>query len=313
MKKFLCYDTNDAASGKIEVDNRGVLKPNSTVPSVDDALYKSLVTDGEGNVKWEDRLAYETVGEAKYLDKKTLTFSNAGGNMKASSFTETLAISAGDTVTVTWDGVLYTCIVDDTMRTLAFGNMGIIGAGEDTGEPFLFILDDGAWTVATTDPSASHVVSVSRYGVIVKKIDAKYVDIPDVSALVKMPFNSWTYEKAKEILDSGKLPYMQMSLDWGAFMMFPCQDTTGFTSDVYITFASLVTCAYMESYAHARVAYLKLVKGAGVADIEDVKLYDLPRRDNDGIIVTSSTSGSTKQFKITVDDSGTISATEVTS
>ena len=27
MKKFLCYDTNDAASGKINVDNRGMLKP----------------------------------------------------------------------------------------------------------------------------------------------------------------------------------------------------------------------------------------------------------------------------------------------
>lgn len=26
MKKFLCYDTNDAASGKIGVDSRGMLK-----------------------------------------------------------------------------------------------------------------------------------------------------------------------------------------------------------------------------------------------------------------------------------------------
>ena len=58
MKKFLCYDTNDAASGKIEVDNRGMLKPNSTVPS-GSAPYKQLVTDGTGTAKWEDRLAYE--------------------------------------------------------------------------------------------------------------------------------------------------------------------------------------------------------------------------------------------------------------
>ena len=58
MKKFLCYDTNDAASGKIEVDNRGMLKPNSTVPS-GSTPYQQLVTDGVGNTKWEDRLAYE--------------------------------------------------------------------------------------------------------------------------------------------------------------------------------------------------------------------------------------------------------------
>ena len=51
MKKFLCYDTNDAASGKINVDNRGMLKPNSTVPS-GSAPYQQLVTDGTGNVNW---------------------------------------------------------------------------------------------------------------------------------------------------------------------------------------------------------------------------------------------------------------------
>lgn len=59
MKKFLCYDTNDAASGKINVDSRGMLKPNSTVPSTNSEPYRQLVTDGEGKVKWEDRLAYD--------------------------------------------------------------------------------------------------------------------------------------------------------------------------------------------------------------------------------------------------------------
>lgn len=32
----------------------------------------------------------------------------------------------------------------------------------------------------------------------------------------------------------------------------------------------------------------------------------------DGVVISSSTANSTKKFKITVDDSGTISATEVT-
>ena len=59
MKKFLCYDTNDAASGKVNVDSRGMLKPNSTVPSTNGAPYQQLVTGGDGNTKWEDRLAYE--------------------------------------------------------------------------------------------------------------------------------------------------------------------------------------------------------------------------------------------------------------
>ena len=59
MKKFLCYDTNDAASGKINVDSRGMLKPNSTIPSTNGAVNQQLVTDGKGGVNWEDRLAYD--------------------------------------------------------------------------------------------------------------------------------------------------------------------------------------------------------------------------------------------------------------
>ena len=51
MKKFLCYDTNDAASGKINVDSRGMLKPNSTVPS-GGTPYQQLVTDSTGNANW---------------------------------------------------------------------------------------------------------------------------------------------------------------------------------------------------------------------------------------------------------------------
>ena len=51
MKKFLCYDTNDAASGKINVDSRGVLKPNSTVPS-GGVPYDQLWIDPDGSTMW---------------------------------------------------------------------------------------------------------------------------------------------------------------------------------------------------------------------------------------------------------------------
>ena len=59
MKKFLCYDTNDAASGKINVDSRGMLKPNSTVPS-GSTPYQQLVTDGDGNARWEDKMVVDS-------------------------------------------------------------------------------------------------------------------------------------------------------------------------------------------------------------------------------------------------------------
>lgn len=44
------------------------------------------------------------------------------------------------------------------------------------------------------------------------------------------------------------------------------------------------------------------------------KTDELLKRVDDGeIIIPSSTAGSTKKFKLTVDDIGTVSATEVTS
>lgn len=58
MRKFLCYDTNDAASGKISVSTNGILSPNATVPSTNGTANQYLVTDSNGNTKWEDRLAY---------------------------------------------------------------------------------------------------------------------------------------------------------------------------------------------------------------------------------------------------------------
>ena len=49
MKKFLCYDTNDAASGKINVDSRGMLKPvdselsDTSTNSVQNRVVKSAL------------------------------------------------------------------------------------------------------------------------------------------------------------------------------------------------------------------------------------------------------------------------------
>ena len=64
MKRFLCYDTNDASSGKINVDNRGMLKPvdselsdtstnpvqNQVVKSALDALSEEIATETESKV-----------------------------------------------------------------------------------------------------------------------------------------------------------------------------------------------------------------------------------------------------------------------
>lgn len=68
MRKFLCYDTNDAASGKINVSANGVLKP-------DVVFYVNVNTlvDADGN-----HITYEQAKEAGLncvivLDTSSLT------------------------------------------------------------------------------------------------------------------------------------------------------------------------------------------------------------------------------------------------
>ena len=53
-------------------------------------------------------------------------------------------------------------------------------------------------------------------------------------------------------------------------------------------------------------------KGAAARALNDAKTYMNGQIKSDGIIVASSTSGSTKKFKITVNDEGTLTATVVT-
>lgn len=313
MKKFLCYDTNDATSGKIGVDSRGILKPNSTIPSTNGTAYQQLVTDGDGNVKWEDRLAYVTgTVMTELVSEQTITFSNMDGIMGAmlpSNFTAT----EGDSYSVVFDGVTYECSAKSIDGILCIGNASILYPTEaDTEEPFFIASQGSKWVTVSTDISTEHVISISGIMPNIKKIDAKYVDLSGVSVLSAMPSGEWTYKKAKEILDSGKLPYIQMSADWLTFILLPCQNNTGFTSNDYITFSSLISSELADNYNYFSVAYLKLVKGEESADANDVKIYDLSRSEHgDRVILNSSTSGSSKKFKITVDDSGTISATEV--
>lgn len=164
MKKYLCYDTNDAVSGRVNVDSRGVLRPNATVPSTNGAPFMQLVTDGEGNVNWEGRLAYESNTFVNVLPEQSVTFEriNTTPYSKTQISEEYIASFAdsiqenGDAL-VTFDGAEYRCTIYAGREAIGsgrretiyvLGNWYIFGeaiplfAGEehgefpDTGEPF---------------------------------------------------------------------------------------------------------------------------------------------------------------------------------
>lgn len=97
MKKFLCYDTNDAASGKISVSTNGVLSPNATVPSTNGTANQYLVTDADGNTKWEDKLAYDTTKTEFVGTQYSINLDPTSGTVMSQ---DTIPMELGQTYTV---------------------------------------------------------------------------------------------------------------------------------------------------------------------------------------------------------------------
>ena len=309
MKKFLCYDTNDAASDKINVDNRGVLKPNSTVPSGGEP-YKSLVTDGECNVKWEDRLAYASVTETELMPEQTVAFSVSGESGYMAYAPVNIGLQGGASYKVNFDGVEYNCIcMEDPLPYI--GNASGFGL-EDTGEPFLYFISEEENTQhwVSYDTSNQHTISVSGPVENVKPIDPKY--LPRLNVVISGNdddgySSNYTAEEIRSAYYAGKiitgvyiinenkriLTLKEPSILGGSFDYYPIVFYEMVEADEEINYK--VSGCYM--YKEYRIS------GRGVT------VY----KPTECLVLSSSTKDSTKKFKITVDDSGTISATEVTS
>ena len=166
MKRFLCYDTNDAASGKISVNSNGVLSPNATVPSTNGTAYQQLVTDGEGNAKWEDRLGYKRNADTILWSENDVLFSNynhgiySGGLDWSSDNPKNPGV---DYLIVEFDDAVYKL----ANRGHGYGNEHLVSnSNDDTGEPLFikFFLDPDsgmiAYRIYTNIVGKSHNVKV---------------------------------------------------------------------------------------------------------------------------------------------------------
>ena len=140
------------------------LKPNSTVPSTNGASYQQLVTDGNGNTKWEDRLAYETDPVlTEIVPEQNVSFTLAGGDgIMMAYWPPTFNAVEGSTYIVKFDGADYTCTCirfGEENGPLVLGNLSIIEAGDDTGEPF-FMHYTVNWTIFSSDSASEHTISI---------------------------------------------------------------------------------------------------------------------------------------------------------
>ena len=166
MKKFLCYDTKDVVSGKLNVNSNGVINPNSTVPSTNSAANQYLVTDGDGNVRWQDQLAYETSLWKDFILHESPT-----------QITEFTMPSVGDTVTIKINGV-------ESVETVKSAEVEELGQSYSyIGSVDIISINSGAngWCIAYLDGQPAYVgvsrpdTTVSLFVTEPHKIDEKYI------------------------------------------------------------------------------------------------------------------------------------------
>ena len=295
------------------------------------APYQQLVTDGEGNAKWTDRLAYETDPIIEEVfPEQTVAFSLQGNSYMA-SISQQHDFALGDSYTVKWDGTEYECVCSEFSGMAYIGNLSILTGTDDTGEPF-FIFAQGTLFFNTANTSPEHTVSISMKSVEIKKIPDKFLekDVFVVNAHV-------TYPSSK--IDSADKTYSEiliaarqnkrciLSIDASGstriYEMRPLDDFKGNGKGPVICFRSFdfgssETSASVFSASEYIITPENTwscedftlehpITSAGVQKITGVKTFY-----KDCLVINSSTPGSSKKFKITVDDSGTISATEVT-
>ena len=232
--------------------------------------------------------------ETVVLEETTAEFTEKNG-LYAYELGNPLSLEFGQTYQVSWDGTVYECVGTDINGVTFLGNLSILNAGEDTGEPFIAGTNSqyGLSAICTQDTSASHTISISGSVAEIKKIDEKYLP-KRFAASKEIWFNATNDElnDAAEHYENGGLLYLAGRLVLeitgslsvtGGLCFYTNDGAYVFTSNGEHKSYSSITTYPFNNYIPPMEFYLG-----------------------------SSTANSTKKFKIRVDDSGTITATEVT-
>ena len=289
--------------------------------------------------------------ETVLVEESTVSFDDSGQGFYFAAFQSTFEATVGETYKVYWDGAAYECTCVDFNSGYAIGNLSILGLGSDTGEPFLISFGEEP-IIVTKDTATSHTISISETVVIVVKIDEKYLpntvatksEVEATQEVLDGVFSSvatFTFDKQTSGRDT---------FNFNGFNYYKISDFNPAPEDVisfegtnelgeehseintgnncveygwfFIVVASAGVCSLAISetitgsftapsaglYAQYAEGHQHMTAKTGEFTLRG-STGSLPITD---LLLKSSTAGSTKKFRITVDDSGTLTATEVT-
>ena len=255
--------------------------------------------------------------ETVLVEESTVSFAPDYGVYMGQLFESTFVPTVGETYKVSWDGAAYECTCVNFNKNLAIGNLSISGHGSDTGEPFIIVVGNARdIIIGTTDTSASHTISISSNAESVVKIDQKYLPVASETEPGIISVNS---------ISNAILPRVQneyfvntTSQVFGYGDAAKIEEYSNKNNSRHIFSPKKFLGAVLSCYNNTVNKYITSVL-SGSNSIECWKfsqgsttMEQLWGISKDGVVISSSTAGSTKKFKITVDDSGTLTATEVT-
>ena len=287
--------------------------------------------------------------ETVLLEESTVSFTSPGAGIYHATIQSAFKPTAGETYKVSWDGAAYECVGETISGFTIIGNLSIMGAGADTGEPFVISphADDSGIDIHTKDTSASHTISISESIAEVIQIPDKYISNTFRDVVIARDPRNWSeddWTKYYGLFQRGKLLMINgigssnfegyvLSMFYNASIRvrnISAIDSTGnlYELDVYqdgeedkfywvpiISYGNFYF-QYNKTGSSTSEAYKRLEGADSLtfttknANEDEVKQKVVLEGDKE-LILSSSTSGSTKKFRITVDDSGTLKATEI--
>ena len=118
------------------------------------------------------------------MPEQTMAFAEQYGVMITGS-PVTLDLVEGQFYTVNFDGVRYEVSAKSLQGTLVIGNASIVGVGDDSGEPFLYVSRTSMW--ATTSTGTEHTIGVFTTSEVYHPLDEKFVPMIPEDKLPMIP------------------------------------------------------------------------------------------------------------------------------
>lgn len=256
--------------------------------------------------------------ETVLLEETTITITIAADeNLISSSFPYSFEV--GQTYVITFDGVdtEYPAYELDGVVVVGYDYSLVVG-----GSGYIVMASNGAISLITKDSSlaGSHTIVIKGYTQEIIKIDAKY--LPSDNAPYKVPIV--INKDLKKLTDKEK-EYINDAFKSGALIIYGYDENHGGKHSA-ITYFNFDKSTSLFQFTHFRETYIEyydssVSETAFVVELSNDGLHEIAKYETKNIlqekplnyfVIASSTAGSAKRFKITVDDSGTLTTTEVT-